>query len=64
LLQQSPADFELNLRLGQILLRRYGTEDTGDRQLLERASDHLQRAAAVRPDDPELQALLEQLDAQ
>jgi tetratricopeptide (TPR) repeat protein len=59
LLKESPEDFELNLRLGQILLRRFSAAGDGHRELLERASRHAEQAAKVRPQDPELDQLLE-----
>jgi tetratricopeptide (TPR) repeat protein len=52
-------DFELNLRLGQLLVRRAREERRPE--LLERARKHARRAAAVRPSDPEVEELRAQL---
>lgn len=56
---RDPDDFELNLRLGQLLLRRY--QDEGRPGLLERAAKHTRRAARARPDDAEVEELQLQL---
>ena len=52
-------DFELNLRLGQLLVRRAREERRPG--LLDRARRHLRRAAAARPTDPEVEELRAQL---
>jgi tetratricopeptide (TPR) repeat protein len=59
LLKKDPKDFELNLRLGQILLKRFG--QGGDRDLLEKATQHAKKAATIRPEDPELDQLLREI---
>ncbi|MCA9664310.1 MAG: tetratricopeptide repeat protein [Myxococcales bacterium] len=59
LLAAEPSDYEANLRLAQILLRKH--QRRAEPALLERARDHAQRAARVRPDSPEVRQLLTQL---
>jgi len=59
LARSNPDDFELNLRLGQLLLRRYKEE--GRVELLQQASRHIRRAASTHPSDPEVEELQLQL---
>ena len=54
LYRRQPDDFELNLRLAQILVRG---DDAPTAERRRRAIAHLERAARVRPKDPEIQAL-------
>lgn len=62
LLEIDPHDFETNLRMGQLLVRRMNQQDkVHRRKLIDLASQHAQRARAVRPEDPELERLLQQL---
>lgn len=55
LIRRSPEDFELNLRLGQVLLRR--SLEEGRPELLARARRHARKAASARPGDAEVQQL-------
>jgi tetratricopeptide (TPR) repeat protein len=54
--REPPGDFEVHLRLGQLLLRR-GRQG----ELRRQAEEHARRAAALHPNDPELARLREQL---
>ncbi len=59
LYDQEPDDFEINLRLAQILSRRGGGPTAS--QARQRAIMHVERAAKIRPKDPELESLRTQL---
>jgi len=59
LARHNPDDFELNLRLGQLLFRRY--QEEGKPELLKQASQHSRRAAASHPSDSEVEELQMQL---
>ena len=57
-----PADFELNLRLAQLLYKRYAKQGNRPKDLLKQAAMHAEKAAKVRPEDPELRRLQAVLD--
>ncbi len=57
-----PKDFEPNLRLAQLLYRRYVKQGNKPADLLKRASKHADLAAKERPEDPELRRLQAVLD--
>lgn len=62
IVEGNPGDFETNLRLGQILLNRYSKEGKIQPELVSQASRYAQRAARVRPEDPELEQLIRRLE--
>ena len=57
-----PSDFELNLRLAQLLYKRYAKQGNRPKDLLKQAAMHAEKAAKVRPEDPELRRLQAVLD--
>lgn len=57
LLRLEPKDFEGHLRLAQILAQKLTASAQHDETLWRRARWHAERAAAVRPADPEVKAL-------
>jgi hypothetical protein len=66
LLAKRPRDFEAHLRLAQIFLARYRSkEDSGEDKssFLKKARSHAAEAAAMRPADPQVKALLTRLKA-
>ena len=62
LVDEDPKDFEVNLRLAQLLIRT-SDDRTPPPDRVSRARKHAEAAAKVRPDDPEVQKLLSRLDA-
>jgi tetratricopeptide (TPR) repeat protein len=62
IVEGNPGDFETNLRLGQILLNRYSKEGKIQPELVSQSSRYARKAARVRPDDPELEQLIRQLE--
>lgn len=57
-----PTDFEINLRLAQLLYKRYRRQGNSPAKLLRRAAEHADKAAKVRPNDPELRRLQAVID--
>ncbi len=64
LYERDPRDFEVNLRLGQILLKRYQTEPSLPETDLEQAHAHASRATKLLPSDIEAQKLQQEIEQQ
>lgn len=62
LVSAEPTDYEANLRLAQLLYRRYSRQGDRPKELLKQAAGHAEKAAKVRPKDPELRRLQAVLD--
>ena len=62
--QREPKDFELNLRLAQILMQRHAKQGGRPASLLQRAARHVERASATRPKDPDLLRLRARIEAE
>ena len=62
LAEAEPKEFEPNLRLAQLLYQRYAKQGNQPRALFTEAAKHAEKAAKVRPEDPELRRLQAVLD--